>query len=335
MRNKLYFLYRIIRTSFTPSKLVYAFKLRVSYYLSFLGIVTRWNVSPQFISIEPSNACNLKCPECPVGMRTNPVQVKNIDIKLVQKILDELAPKLMYTTLYFQGEPLLNKDFTKIVKYAHSKNILTGTSTNAQVIDDNLAKKLVLSGLDRLIISLDGTTPETYEAYRIGAKLEKTIQAIQLINKWKKEINSPSPFLEIQFLVLKTNEHQLNDMRKLAKEWKVDKLTFKSAQLYDFENGHSLLTSINKYARYELRNDRKYHIKNPLRNRCKRLWYGAVVTSKGDVLPCCFDKDSRFVFGNINNQSFAESWHSEQSYKFKKGILKNRKQYEMCRNCTE
>lgn len=334
MRNKLHYLYRIIRTSFTPTKLLNVLKLMVSYGLSFFGVLTRWNVSPQFISIEPSNACNLKCPECPVGMRTSPVQVKNIEMKLVQKLLDELAPKLMYTTLYFQGEPLLNKNFTEIVKYARRKNILTGTSTNAQVIDDNLAKELVLSGLDRLIISMDGTTPETYESYRVGAKLDKTIQAIQLINKWKKELDSFSPFLEIQFLVLKTNEHQLNEMRKLAKAWKVDKLTFKSAQLYDFENGHPLLTSIDKYARYELRSDGKYHIKNPLRNRCKRLWHGAVITSTGDVLPCCFDKDSRFVFGNINHQSFATCWHSEQSYRFRKAILKNRKGFEMCRNCV-
>ncbi len=312
-----------------------AIKLRISYYLSFLGTVTKWNVSPIFISIEPSDACNLKCPECPVGMRQTQIKPQSIDLELVKKLLDELAPKLMYATLYFQGEPLLNKDFTGIVKYAHSKNILTGTSTNAQIINEELAKKLVLSGLDRLIISMDGTTPETYEAYRVGGKLEKTINAINLISKWKRELNSPSPFLEIQFLVLKTNEHQLNDMRKLAKQWQVDKLTFKSAQLYDFENGHSLLTSIDKYARYELRADGKYHIKSPLHNRCKRLWNGAVINSNGDVLPCCFDKKSKFIFGNINNQTFAESWESEKSYNFRKAILQNRKQFEICRNCTE
>lgn len=313
MKNKVYFLYRIIRTSFTSRKLLNALKLRISYYLSFRGFLTKWDVSPMFISIEPTNVCNLKCPECPVGMRQTQLKVKNIDLDLTKKLLDELAPKLMYTTLYFQGEPLLNRNFTEIAKYARSKNILTGTSTNAQVINDELAKNIVLSGLDRLIISMDGTTPETYESYRVGGKLEKTINAINLLSKWKKELKTPSPFLEIQFLVLKTNEHQLDDMKKLAKEWKVDKLTFKTAQLYDFENGHDLLTSIDKYARYELREDGKYHIKSPLHNRCKRLWSGAVINSKGDVLPCCFDKDSKYIFGNINNQTFAESWKSKQT----------------------
>lgn len=335
MKNRLYYLYRIFRTGLPPRKLINAVKLALSYWLSAFGVVWRWNVSPMFISIEPSNVCNLKCPECPVGMRQTQIKAVNADLALTKKLIDELAPRLMYTTLYFQGEPLLNKNFTEMVKYIRGKNILTGTSTNAQLINDEMAKRLVQSGLDRLIISMDGTTPETYEAYRVGGKLEKTINAVQSLVRWKKELKSASPFLEIQFIVFKTNEHQMTEMKKLAEEWKVDKLTFKSAQLYDFENGHDLLPVNKKYARYELRSDGKYHIKSPLRNRCKRLWNGAVINSKGEVLPCCFDKESSFVFGNINNQTFAESWKSEESAAFRKKLLENRRQFEMCRNCTE
>ena len=334
MRNQFHYLYRIFRTSFTPLKMWNACRLALSYRLSAFGILTRWKVKPRFISIEPVNACNLRCPECPVGMRETAVKAIHADLPLIKKLIDELAPTLMYTTLYFQGEPLLNRNFTEIVQYVRSKNILTATSTNSQLIDDNLAKSLVLSGLDRLIISVDGATQDTYEVYRVGGKLQKVIDAIYSLVKWKKELKSASPYIEVQFLVLKTNEHQLDEMKRLAKEWNVDKLTFKSAQLYDFENGHELIPITKKYARYELRADGKYHIKKFLRNRCKRLWEGAVITSTADVLPCCFDKDSRYVFGNLNENFFAECWHSENAMQFRKKLLENRKQFEMCRNCT-
>jgi len=111
-------------------------------------------------------------------------------------------------------------------------------------------------------------------------------------------------------------------------------LTFKTAQLYKFENGHELLTSIKKYARYEKQTDGKYYIKGKQPNHCWRLWSGAVVNTNGDVLPCCFDKNSDFSFGNIHDKSFFECWHSEKATAFREKILQNRKQFEICRNCT-
>jgi radical SAM protein with 4Fe4S-binding SPASM domain len=260
---------------------------------------------------------------------------EKINMNLLKSTIDELSPTLGQAILYFQGEPLLNKDFTEIVRYIHDKKILTSTSTNAQLLSDETAKKIVLSGLDRIIISIDGTTQETYESYRVGAKLDKTIQGIQNLVKWKRELNSKSPFIELQFLVLSTNEHQMKAMKKMAKQWQADKLTFKTAQLYDFENGNPLLPKNKKYARYELRSDGKYHIKSSFKNRCKRLWSGCVITSEGNVLPCCFDKDNSYVFGNLFQDNFRKIWHNQKANAFRQNLLQNRKQFEMCRNCTE
>ncbi len=332
--NRLYFYFQVLKTAIRPRRLINAIKITFSYGLSAMGILTRWKTAPMFISIEPTNICNLKCPECPVGMRTQQVKAINMDTGMAKKVLDELSSTLMHVILYFQGEPLISKNFTELVRYAHSKKLLTSTSTNAQLITNDLAKELVQSGLDKLIISMDGTTQEAYEAYRVGGKLDKAIAAVEYVVKWKEELKSPSPLIEIQFIVLKTNEHQLADMKKLSRKLKADKLTFKTAQLYDFENGNPFLPSIRKYARYELRADGKYHIKSPLKNRCNRLWSGAVVNSKGEILPCCFDKDGSYSFGNITNESFQTAWHNEKAKRFRKGILQDRKQFEMCRNCT-
>ncbi len=256
-------------------------------------------------------------------------------MNLVKKVFEEVSDYTIHSILYFQGEPLLNKNFVDIVKIARKNNLLTSTSTNAQMIDFDRAKELVQSGLDRIIISMDGTTQETYQTYRVGGKLDKAIQSIKDIVYWKTKLKKPHPFIEIQFLVLRSNEHQINDIRKLSKELSADKLTLKSAQLYDFENGNPQLTTIEKYARYKLGKNGKYQIKSKQKNQCERLWKGAVINSKGELLPCCFDKNSTFVFGNLNNKKIIESWNSKKNYQFKNKLLTSRKQFEMCRNCTE
>ena len=251
MRNKIHYLYRIFKTGFGVQKLLNVAKLELSYRLSVFGILTRWNVSPQYISIEPANVCNLHCPECPVGMRQTAVKPVFADLALIHQVVDELSPALMYATLYFQGEPLLNKKLPEMIQYAHKQRIFTSTSTNAQALNPEMARELVASGLDKLIISIDGSTQEVYEQYRVGGNLEKAISGVKNIIEWKKQLKSITPFVEIQFVVFKTNEHQMQEMKTLSKSLKADRLVFKTAQLYDFENGHKLLTSIDKYARYK------------------------------------------------------------------------------------
>ena len=123
-----------------------------------------------------------------------------------------------------------------MVKYASSKKIYTATSTNAHYLTDEVARKTVESGLDRLIISIDGTTQDVYKQYRVGGNLNKVIEGARNIVKWKKELKSKTPFVFFQFLVVKPNEHQVADIKKLAAEIGVDEVRFKTAQVYDYEN---------------------------------------------------------------------------------------------------
>ena len=290
---------------------------------------------PLFLSVEVTNYCNLHCPECPVGIRKIPKQEKaSFDFLLFKNLINELKPTLQHVILYFQGEPLINKELPKLIEYAHKANIYTSTSTNGQFLTNDDAKLLVLSGLDKLIVSVDGATQETYSAYRVGGSLEKTLDGIKYINYWKRELKSKTPLVEMQFLVLKTNEHQLKEMKQLAMNLKVNRLTFKTAQLVDFENGNELMPSIARYSRYKKGSDGKFNLKRTQSNHCWRLWSGAVVNVHGEVLPCCFDKGSEYSFGNINDKSFTEIWHGKNASGFREKILQNRKQFDMCRNCT-
>jgi MoaA/NifB/PqqE/SkfB family radical SAM enzyme len=147
----------------------------------------QWGM-PFTISLEPTTACNLRCPECPSGLRAFTRPTGNLKEDFFKKTIDEIHRELMYLIFYFQGEPYINPKFLDMVKYAHDKGIYTMTSTNGHFLNDENAKKTIESGLDRLIISVDGTTQETYESYRKEGKLEHVLKGAVNIVKWKKEM---------------------------------------------------------------------------------------------------------------------------------------------------
>ncbi|MEJ7736134.1 MAG: radical SAM/SPASM domain-containing protein [Chitinophagaceae bacterium] len=307
-----------------------------SYYLSkWTGRPIQWGY-PISISFEPTTSCNLRCPECPSGLRafTRPTGMLQKDF--FKDTIDQLHKDLLYLVFYFQGEPYLNPSFVDMVKYASDKGIYTATSTNAHYLNDVNARKTIESGLDRLIISIDGTTQNVYEQYRIGGKLNKVIEGARNIVKWKRELNSKTPFIIFQFLVVKPNEHQIDEVKRLAVDIGVDDLWLKTAQVYDYENDpNQLIPSIEKYSRYKKKNNGAIEIKNNLENHCWRLWHATVITWDGLVVPCCFDKDAQHNLGDLKGKSFTEIWHNEKYINFRKQILLSRKNIDICANCSE
>ena len=290
---------------------------------------------PLAVSIEPTTSCNLRCPECPSGLRSFTRPTGMLQPELFRNVIDQLHKELAYLVFYFQGEPFLNPGFTEMVRYAGSKGIYTATSTNAHYLDDIQARKTVESGLDRLIISIDGTTQDVYRQYRVGGQLEKVIEGTRNIVKWKKQLRSSTPHIIFQFLVVKPNEHQIPEVKKLAAELGVDQVAFKTAQIYDYENGSDLIPTIDKYSRYSKQSDGRYQIKNPLKNHCWKLWHSCVITWDGKVIPCCFDKDAKYVMGDLEKSSFREIWEGSAYADFRQSVLRSRSEIEMCKNCTE
>lgn len=290
---------------------------------------------PVSISFEPTNFCNLRCPECPSGLRSFTRPTGMLQRDFFRETIDDLHRELLYLVFYFQGEPYLNPNFLDMVQYASQKKIYTATSTNAHYLTDENARRTIESGLDRLIISIDGTTQEVYEQYRVGGQLQKVLDGARNIVRWKKEMKSKKPFVVFQFLVVKPNEHQIEDVKRLGREIGVDDVWFKTAQIYDYENDpNQLIPTREEYSRYK-RTSEGVRFKGKLQNQCWRLWHDPVITWDGLVAPCCFDKDAQYRMGNLRQQSFREIWQNGEYRQFRSRILKGRKEIDICANCSE
>ena len=311
-------------------------KVYFSYQLSrATGKPIVWGL-PISVSFEPTTSCNLRCPECPSGLRAFTRPTGMLQPSFFNETIDSIYKDLIYLIFYFQGEPYLNPSFLDMVAYASKKGIYTATSTNAHYLTEANAKKTVESGLDRLIISIDGTTQEVYEQYRVGGKLDKVIEGARNIVKWKKELKSKTPFIFFQFLVVKPNEHQIEAIKALGAEIGVDAVRFKTAQVYDYSNDpHKLIPTIQKYSRYKKDGAGEMQVKNGLGNHCWKLWHANVITWDGIVVPCCFDKDATHQLGNLANKPFKEVWQSSEYHAFRKNLMTSRKSIDICANCSE
>ncbi len=319
----------------TFKKVVNASKLYSSFWISrVIGKPVLWG-KPFSLSIEPTTACNLRCPECPSGLRKFTRNTGNLTTELNEQILEELSPTLSYINFYFQGEPYIHPNLFKLIRKASSLGIYSATSTNGHFLDDERCKKTIESGLDRLIISLDGTTQEVYEQYRIEGDLEKVIEGTKNLVKWKKNLGSQKPHIIFQFLVVKPNEHQIKEAKELSESIGVDEIRFKTAQIYDFKNGSPLIPSDENYSRYKKTKNGEYVLKNKTRNHCWRMWSGSVITWDGNVVPCCFDKDATHQLGNLDNSKFIEIWKSPSYNQFRGALLKGRNEIDICQNCSE
>lgn len=290
---------------------------------------------PFSISIEPTTSCNLRCPQCPSGLRQFTRPTGMLQKEFFLKLLPQFIKYLHGITFYFQGEPYLNPDFTEMVRLANANGIYTSTSTNAHYLSPDTARQTVESGLDQLVISIDGGKQETYSTYRVGGQFNKVLEGTRNIIEQKKALGRSHPHVVWQFIVFRHNQDEIQKIKALGKKMGVNEVRIKTAQVYDFENSSEWIPDQEKYSRYTKTSSGTYRIKNKLLNQCWRMWQACVITWDGKVVPCCFDKDARHQLGNLNTESFSSVWFSEPYNAFRGAILKGRNNIDICNNCTE
>lgn len=271
---------------------------------------------PVFLIVEPCNFCNLKCPLCPTGQRL-PAERGKMTMETFTGIIDQMHPYVWHLNLYYLGEPLLCDNLPIMIEYAHKHKMRVSVSSNLILLNEEMADRLIDTGLEHLVVSLDAVSQETYVKYRIGGDYDKVVRNIIMLNERKKMKASPYPRIEIQFVVFKHNEHEIPGIEELAAKLGVG-LYFREGTL----GGKGQSPPITKdYALAEkwLSPNKKYHEgydyferkPNIQEGYCGYLWKIATINWDGSVFPCCWVFESEHKFGNITEQSFKEIWNNE------------------------
>ena len=331
--NELIFL-NLVR-SLTLKRAVNLIKTHVSFLVS---AVTGRNVlwgRPAVLTIEPANVCNLACPLCITGSGGMERAAGKMSLQTFQNIIDKMGDDIYFLLLYHQGEPYLNKHFLDFVRLAKEKRIYCTTSSNGHFFSEETIHATIDSGLDSMIISIDGTTQESFAKYRIRGDLQKVVDGSKLFMQIKKKRKSKTPLIAWQFLVMKHNEHEIPEIKKLAKETGVDRLLIKNIEVHNVQEAAVWLPDDDKYRRYHFDGE-NLEVKNSDKKSCPRPWLSTLINWDGSTVPCCFDKNGEFDMGNINEaEDFKDIWRNERYDHFRDTLLADRRSIEMCRNCNQ
>ena len=293
---------------------------------------------PTYIQIEITNRCNLSCPYCAASRDIMKDSYYDMNFKEFKKIIDDLAFKSKYypsLQLAFRGEPFLNKDASMMIRYATTRNFYVTISTNGLLLNKELNNNLINSRLDYVVISLDGARKETYEKNRVGGKFDTLIENIKDLVRKKKEKKSKKPFIELQFIITKQTEMEIEEFKKLGSMLNVDNLKFKTYKLTC--SGRSkdsikllkgYLPTDNRYSRYKIEGDAVI----PKVSSTTCSWANdCIIYADGDVGACCADYDKIHVVGNVLKKDFWEIWNSI-AYVGLRGKIK-KQELAICKNC--
>jgi radical SAM protein with 4Fe4S-binding SPASM domain len=329
--------YQIYNIDYTFKRIWNFIKVFVSMHLSkILRKQIVWGFPP-LLMVEPTNICNLKCPMCPSGNGDMARSKGKLDPENFRKVMDNIGDYIFQAQFWNQGEPFINKSLLEMIRYAKSRGVMTLTSTNGHYIrTDEMAEEVVASGLDHIIFSMDGTNQETYEKYRVGGDYNLVIETLGRLSRAKEKLQSKTPLIELQFLVFKHNQSEIDNLIRIAKDHNVNRIAFKSVQVYSADQAEEFLPESDDLSRYHHEGE-SVELKWDIENWCRRLWMNSTINWDGSVSPCCFDKDAEYAFGNIfdNRTTFSDIWRNQKYMKFRKAVMKNRKAIGMCTNCTE
>ncbi len=301
----------IIRAVDLGTKILFLYSL-VKYHLS----SGRKAAYPLYITVDPVNICNLRCPLC----ATNHSKYKKemMSFPLFKNIIDKV-PSAKVVNLFNWGETFLNPDIFKMIAYAKSREYITTIHSNFSLNkDDEFFQKIVKSGLDVLVLSIDGASRESYSKYRVGGNFERVLENIGSVVRMKKHLNSKKPKIIWKFVVNQFNEHEIEKAEEMAKEYGISFVTDKMG-LGDDLPDIQLEESIEERKRYWLPENRDYlfprymgNYKPPLFNGvCVQLFTTMIINPDGKVFPCCWLANEDSVFGDLKNDSFDSIWNNK------------------------
>ena len=283
---------------------------------------------PLKLTIDTVNSCQLRCPLCPTGLQVHDRKVGIMDIQQFSDLMKEVGDYLFIIDFYNWGEPLLNKHIDDFIKLANSYRISTELSTNLSFkLDDERIREIVESGLNEIIVSIDGATQESYGQYRRRGDIELVLDNMRRIIAMKHKLNSDTPIMTWRFLVFAFNEHEVEMAREMANDIGINKFIATSAYLDEGyypvpDHEKELMKDWNpvtpEYRLYDRRENGVFISKRkqlPVASRCDWHYMSAAINSDGGVAPCCvlYKKEDDFgVLGKDSAPGFMDIMNNEK-----------------------
>lgn len=289
---------------------------------------------PINITIEPTNVCNAKCPVCETGAGILGRKKAFLSFEDFKVIIDKMHPHINTLMYYFMGEPFLNKEWVRQVKYAKKKGVsFISTCTNGDV--KGIPQGIIESGIDFVSFQMGGTTEETHRIYRVNTKLENIRNNLLETIELKKQSNS-KVHLEAGFILMKHNEHQVNEFISWCKKIGVDSYNIIDPCVRTVQQGKKYLPTDKKHWIYD---PKKFELGKLQRrvvpkNDCPWIYYSMTIMSNGDVVPCCHDACGKEVMGNLIEDEMEKIWNGEKFQDFRKRILTKQRSVGICRLCS-
>ncbi len=268
---------------------------------------------PRTVRVENTNHCNANCVTCTRELMKRPLGFMTME--LFRKIVDECAEnRVKKIHLHNFGEPMLDKKLIDKIGYAKSKGIETRLFTNMSVMTEGLARSLVEAGLGKIKISMDGNTPQTFEAIRKGLSYDRVVRNIEMLIEERERQGKETPKIELVFVETERNYFEREDF---IRRWK-----------HRVDGVH--ITSYHNWAG-------SLHKEGSLDERqlpCPRIWQTFTILWDGRVALCCMDYNGEVILGNVNSQSIKEIFNGEKLRKIREYHLQGRfHMIPICRDC--
>ena len=301
----------------------------------FLGLKSSLG-TPVLLCIEPTNICDQKCTICETGLDILRREKRFLSFDQFKKILDQFDNNLEIIYFYFMGEPFLNKDSYRMIRYAANRGIWVSTCTNGNHIDPH---ELMKSGIGEINFQIGGMTQEIHEIYRIGGDLKKVFASIEECLYLRHEIfrNCRNrPMINISFILMKHNEHQIADFVHYCEKMGVDRYNIIGTCLREHTQGNQLLPTDTSYWIYDENAFQKGVLipKHRPNNYCEWIYFTTTIQVNGDVVPCCRDPSGKYILGNVFNQKFNEIWNNQKYRDTRKIVAKQSNNFELCILCS-
>lgn len=271
------------------------------------------NNYPIVAFVDPTTFCNLRCPACPTGVKAGLRTPATLDWELYRSFIDEVGDYLFKLYLYNLGEPLLHKQAPEMVTYAKKKEILVMISTNfSHEYQEGYLERLVESGLDVLMVAMDGTTEESYAKYRRGGNFNLVRKNMARIQEIKRAKGSKTPEVIWQFLVFGHNEKEIPEVKARYREWGADNYWIGGGFLPAASHREDFTpTSLVSFNLYDPRNFASLNAQKVFSEKkpCSWLYGATILNPNGAVSPCCYSPAEKDDFGTYKPGKFLETWN--------------------------